>query len=514
MNILCLGGGPAGLYFAVLMKLQNPAHQITVVERNRPFDTFGWGVVLSDQTLDNLRSADPVSANLIGEAFNHWDDIEVFFKGRSVRSGGHGFCGVGRKRLLNILQDRCLELGVALVFETDVEDDQALSALYQADLVIACDGLNSRVRTRYADTFKPDIDLRACRFVWLGTHKKFDAFTFAFEQTEHGWFAAHAYQFDADTATFIVETPEAVWQAHGLDAMSQEEGIAFCEKLFAKHLDGKALMNNATHVRGSAIWIRFPRVVCEHWVHTQDIAGKQVPLVLMGDAAHTAHFSIGSGSKLALEDAIELSRCLAATDDIAQALQAYEAVRSIEVLKIQNAARNSTEWFEHVDRYSSMEAEQFFYSLLTRSQRISHENLRVRDAAWLQNYELWLAGTAAAKTAPPPMLLPLKVRSVELKNRIVVSPMATYNAVDGMPQDFHLVHLGARALGGAALVFAEMTAPCAKGRITPGCPGLWNEEQMRAWQRIVNFIHSAGTRVRHKSAGKPPTSRCPPATGH
>jgi anthraniloyl-CoA monooxygenase len=216
----------------------------------------------------------------------------------------------------------------------------------------------------------------------------------------------------------------------------------------------------------------------------------------MGDAAHTAHFSIGSGSKLALEDAIELSRCLAATDDIAQALQAYEAVRSIEVLKIQNAARNSTEWFEHVDRYSSMEAEQFFYSLLTRSQRISHENLRVRDAAWLQNYELWLAGTAAAKTAPPPMLLPLKVRSVELKNRIVVSPMATYNAVDGMPQDFHLVHLGARALGGAALVFAEMTAPCAKGRITPGCPGLWNEEQMRAWQRIVNFIHSAGNGAR------------------
>ena len=492
MNILCLGGGPAGLYFAALMKLQNPAHQITVVERNRPFDTFGWGVVLSDQTLDNLRSADPVSANIIGEAFNHWDDIEVFFKGRSVRSGGHGFCGVGRKRLLNILQDRCLELGVELVFETEVEDDQALAAQYQADLVIACDGLNSRVRSRYADTFKPDIDLRACRFVWLGTHKKFDAFTFAFEQTEHGWFAAHAYQFDADTATFIVETPEAVWKAHGLDEMTQAEGINFCEKLFAKYLDGNALMNNATHVRGSAIWIRFPRVVCEHWVHTQDIAGKQVPLVLMGDAAHTAHFSIGSGSKLALEDAIELSRCLAATDDTAQALQNYVAVRSVEVLKIQNAARNSTEWFEHVDRYSGMEAEQFFYSLLTRSQRISHENLRVRDAAWLKDYERWLAGTTAGKTPPPPMLLPLKVRSVELKNRIVVSPMATYKAVDGMPQDFHLVHLGARALGGAALIFAEMTAPSAEGRITPGCPGLWNEEQMRAWQRIVNFIHSAG----------------------
>lgn len=495
MRILCLGGGPAGLYFALLMKLQNPAHQITVVERNRPFDTFGWGVVLSDQTLDNLQVADPVSAQLIGDAFNHWDDIEVFFKGRSVRSGGHGFCGIGRKRLLNILQDRCIELGVELVFETDVQDDQAITEKYQADLVIASDGLNSRIRNRYADTFKPDIDLRACRFVWLGTHKTFDAFTFAFEQTEHGWFAAHAYKFDDSTSTFIVETPEAVWKAHGLDQMSQEDGIAFCEKLFAKYLDGNALMNNATHVRGSAIWIRFPRVVCERWVHHETINGKPVPIVLMGDAAHTAHFSIGSGTKLALEDAIELSRCFAqhpATDD---ALQAYEAVRSVEVLKIQNAARNSTEWFENVDRYSGLDAEQFFYSLLTRSQRISHENLRVRDASWLQGYEQWLA-RSVDKPAPPPMLLPLTVRSLTLKNRIVVSPMATYSAVDGLPQDFHLVHLGARALGGAAMVFAEMTAPCPEGRITPGCPGLWNEAQMLAWKRIVDFAHRSGQNVR------------------
>lgn len=494
MRILCLGGGPAGLYFAVLMKLQNPANQITVVERNRPFDTFGWGVVLSDQTLGNLQVADPVSAQLIGDAFNHWDDIEVFFKGRSVRSGGHGFCGIGRKRLLNILQDRCIELGVDLVFETDVQDDQAIAAKYQADLVIASDGLNSRIRNRYADTFKPDIDLRACRFVWLGTHKTFDAFTFAFEQTEHGWFAAHAYKFDDNTSTFIVETPEAVWKTHGLDQMSQEEGIAFCEQLFAKYLDGNALMNNATHVRGSAIWIRFPRVVCERWVHHETINGKPVPIVLMGDAAHTAHFSIGSGTKLALEDAIELSRCFAQHPAADDALQAYEAVRSVEVLKIQNAARNSTEWFENVDRYSGLDAEQFFYSLLTRSQRISHENLRVRDASWLQGYEQWLA-RSGDKPAPPPMLLPLKVRGLTLKNRIVVSPMATYSAVDGLPQDFHLVHLGARALGGAAMVFAEMTAPCPEGRITPGCPGLWNEAQMLAWKRIVDFAHRSGEGV-------------------
>ncbi|MEO8387691.1 bifunctional salicylyl-CoA 5-hydroxylase/oxidoreductase [Polaromonas sp.] len=549
MHILCLGGGPAGLYFALLMKLQNPAHTVTVVERNRPFDTFGWGVVLSDQTLGNLRVADPVSAQLIGDAFNHWDDVEVFFKGRSVRSGGHGFCGIGRKRLLNILQERCIALGVDLVFETDVQDDQAIAAQYNADVVIASDGLNSRIRNRYAETFKPDVELRACRFVWLGTHKTFDAFTFAFEQTEHGWFAAHAYKFDENTSTFIVETPEAVWQAHGLDQMSQEDGIAFCERLFAKYLDGNPLMNNATHVRGSAIWIRFPRVVCERWVHWPTVPGRSdepplarpvplreerggetpeahavrsvgAPIVLMGDAAHTAHFSIGSGTKLALEDAIELTNCFAQHGDAAAALQAYEALRSVEVLKIQNAARNSTEWFENVDRYSGMEAEQFFYSLLTRSQRISHENLRVRDAVWLQGYEQWLAKSNAATrvatgrpeqakapsggsathevasvgalSSPPPMLLPLKVRELSLKNRIVVSPMATYSAVDGVPQDFHLVHLGARALGGAALVFVEMTAPCAEGRITPGCPGLWNETQAKAFKRIVDFVHASG----------------------
>ena len=492
MRIVCLGGGPAGLYFSLLMKLQNPAHVVTVVERNRPFDTFGWGVVLSDQTLGNLRAADPVSAQLIGDAFNHWDDVEMFFKGRSVRSGGHGFCGIGRKKLLNILQERCIDLGVDLVFEADVQDDQALALQYNADIVIACDGLNSRVRTRYESTYQPDVEMRDCRFVWLGTKKTFDAFTFAFEKTVHGWFAAHAYKFDADTSTFIVETPQSVWEAHGLDKMSQEEGIAFCERLFAKYLDGNPLMNNATHVRGSAIWIRFPRVVCERWVHTEKVDGRDVPIVLMGDAAHTAHFSIGSGTKLALEDAIELARCFAKTSNVTKALQAYEAVRSVEVLKIQNAARNSTEWFENVERYSGLEAEQFFYSMMTRSQRISHENLRVRDADWLAGYEQWLAKSPSSKFPPAPMFLPLKIRDVTLKNRVVVSPMATYSAVDGVAQDFHLVHLGARALGGAALVFVEMTSPSPEGRITPGCTGLYNEAQMLALKRIVDFAHASG----------------------
>jgi anthraniloyl-CoA monooxygenase len=485
MNILCIGGGPAGLYFALLMKQRHPGHRVVVVERNRPFDTFGWGVVLSDQTLDNLRRADPHTARLIGDAFNHWDDIEVFFKGKSVRSGGHGFCGIGRKRLLNILQERCLALGVELVFEKDVQDDQALAAEYGADLVIASDGLNSRIRNRYAATFQPDIDLRQCRFVWLGTHKTFDAFTFAFEKTEHGWFQAHAYKFDADTSTFIVETPESVWQAHGLDKMEQAEAVAFCEKLFAKYLDGHRLISNAAHLRGSAIWIRFPRVVCNTWVHREQIGGKTVPIVLMGDAAHTAHFSIGSGTKLALEDAIDLADEFETAHDLDAVLQRYEARRSVEVLKIQNAARNSTEWFENVERYSGMEIEQFAYSLLTRSQRISHENLRLRDARWLEGYEGWLAGGKPVL----PMLTPLSVRGVTLKNRILVSPMATYSAVDGVPQDFHLVHLGARALGGSALVFVEMTSPDAEGRITPGCPGLWNDAQEAAFRRIVDFVH-------------------------
>jgi anthraniloyl-CoA monooxygenase len=490
MNILCIGGGPAGLYFALLMKVRDPNHQITVVERNKPFDTFGWGVVLSDQTLANLRQSDPVSAQLIGDSFYHWDDIEVFFKEKAVRSAGHGFCGIGRKLLLNILQERCLQLGVDLVFECDADDDQALAAQYNADVVIACDGLNSRIRSRYADTYRPDVDLRQCRFVWLGTHKKFDAFTFAFEQTEHGWFAAHAYQFNEDTSTFIVETPQTVWQAHGLDAMSQEEAIAFCQHLFAKYLDGHSLMSNASHLRGSANWIRFPRVVCQQWVHREVINGKTVPIVLMGDAAHTAHFSIGSGTKLALEDAIDLADEFQKHSEIDSCLSSYVERRSVEVLKIQNAARNSTEWFENVSRYSGMDIEQFAYSLLTRSQRISHENLRLRDERWLSGYEGWLSGDGKPVL---PMLTPFKMRGVQLKNRIVVSPMATYSAVDGVPQDFLLVHLGARALGGAALVMVEMTSPTPQGRITPGCTGLYNDAQQAAFTRIVHFFHASSS---------------------
>jgi anthraniloyl-CoA monooxygenase len=491
MRIVCIGGGPAGLYAALLLKRRNARRAVRVIERNRAGDTFGWGVVFSDQTLGNLERADPESAREITGAFNHWDDIDIRIGGDVVRSGGHGFCGIGRRRLLDILQRRCETLGVELRFADEVTDDVAVADAYAADVVIAADGINSRIRARYADTFEPDVDVRQCRFVWLGTRKRFDAFTFAFEETPWGWFQAHAYQYDGDTSTFIVETPEQTWRAAGLDRMSQDEGIAFCERLFARHLDGERLMSNAAHLRGSAIWIRFPRVVCRSWVHWREAAaGHRVPIVLIGDAAHSAHFSVGSGTKLALEDAIALADALDERD-LAQGLAGYEAARSVEVMKIQNAARNSTEWFEHVARYTRLPLPQFAYSLLTRSQRISHENLRVRDADFVSGLERWFAQRAErAPRAIPPMFTPFALRGATLANRVVVSPMAQYSCIDGTPDDYYLVHLGSRAHGGAGLVFTEMVCVSADARISPGCAGLYREEHRAAWTRIVDYVHA------------------------
>ncbi len=492
MRIVCIGGGPAGLYFALLMKRQHPDHRITVVERNRAFDTFGWGVVFSDATMASMREWDPPTAAAIEDAFNHWDDIELVFKGRRLRTTGHGFVGIGRKKMLNILQERCLELGVELAFEREVESDDEFP---DADLIIAADGVNSKIRARYADVFRPDMAIRPNRYIWLGTDKVFDAFTFDFRRTPHGWFQAHIYRFDQTTSTFIVETTEEVFKAHGLDRLGQDESIAFCETLFAETLGGHRLMTNARHLRGSA-WLNFGRLICERWSH--DNGNSHV--VLMGDSAHTAHFAIGSGTKLAIDDAIELTRQFDIAGheraSIPAVLAAYEDVRRIDVARIQNAARNAMEWFEVVGtRYADqLEPEQFMYSMLTRSQRVSHENLRLRDKAWLEGYERWFAERAGLNPAPndavpPPMFTPYRVRGLTLRNRIVVSPMAMYSAVDGMPGDFHLVHLGARAMGGAALIFPEMTCVSADARITPCCLGLWNDEQAAVWRRVVDFVH-------------------------
>jgi anthraniloyl-CoA monooxygenase len=482
MKVAVLGGGPAGLYFAISMKLRDASHDVTVIERNRADDTFGWGVVLSDETLDNLASNDEVSAAWIREHFAYWDDIAVWHKGVRTVSTGHGFCGIGRKTLLLLLQKRARELGVNLAFETEAKEPQAYMATH--DLVVAADGLNSKARTALADVFKPDIDVRKCKFVWLGTRQKFDdAFTFIFEKTEHGWVWAHAYQFDSDTATFIVECSEETWGRFGFGDMSKEESIAACERIFAKHLGGHSLMSNAAHIRGSA-WINFPRVLCERWSWKN--------LALLGDAAASAHFSIGSGTKLALESAVALADYVHSEPGLDAAFTKYEEARRTEVLKLQSAARNSLEWFEEVERYLDLDPVQFTYSLLTRSQRISHENLRLRDKAWLESAEAWFHRQAESEAdgARAPMFAPFQLRGLKLQNRIVVSPMAQYKAVDGCPTDWHFAHYAERAKGGAGLIYIEMTCVSAEGRITPGCTGFYAPEHEKAWKRLVDFVHA------------------------
>lgn len=487
MKIVCLGGGPSGLYLAISMKLRNPGHDITVYERNRPGDTFGWGVVFSDETMQNLLHNDPVSAQIMIDELVHWDMIDCHVRGEVERSDGHGFIGIGRKRMLQILHGRAMELGVNLVFEHEFTVEDIDSQFADADLIVAADGLNSKVRNANLDVFECDIDLRPNKFVWLGTHQSFkDAFTFIFEKTEHGWIWVHAYQFDENTSTFIVECQPDVYEALGFEHMTHEESAETCRKIFEQYLGGHKLLTNSAHIRGSA-WISFPRVLCRNWI-------KDDRIVLIGDAAHTAHFAIGSGTKLGLEDAISLAKHLDSELSLPQALQAYQAEREVEALKLQSAARNAMVWFENAPRYvEAFDSKQLNYSMLTRSQRVSHENLRLRDKQWLEGYEKHLAGLALGKPVAdpiPPMFLPFELRGMRLENRVVVSPMSMYSAEEGLPSDWHLVHYGALAQGGAGLVYTEMTDVSADARITTGCPGIWNDAQEAAWQRIVEFTHA------------------------
>jgi len=484
-SIAVVGAGPGGLYLAISLKLRDPSLTVVVHERNRPDDTFGWGVVFSDQTLANLKANDPETAAVIEAAFVQWDDIDVHIHGRTIRSGGHGFAGIGRQRLLTILQERARSLGVDLRFQSEVPDIHALVA----DVIVAADGLNSRVRNDNPDVFGVDVDVRTNKYIWLGTTQAFEAFTFAFVETPHGWIWAHAYQFEPGASTFIVECDERTWRGLGFDALDHDQTCRAAEALFAEWLGGHPLISNARHLRGPA-WLNFPRVACSNW--------RDGKVVLLGDAAHTAHFSIGSGTKLAFEDAICLAGTLTEAADLDAGLATYEAERRVEVLKLQSAARNSTEWFETVDRYVGLDPLQFTYSLLTRSQRVSHENLRLRDRRFLADVERWFAEHAGAPSTddpPAPMFAPLRLRSLTLPNRVVVSPMCMYSAEDGTVGDFHLVHLGARALGGAGLVFTEMTDVSADARITPGCAGMYRPDHRDAWKRIVDFVHGQGSRI-------------------
>jgi anthraniloyl-CoA monooxygenase len=496
VNVAVVGGGPAGLYFALLLRKSRPDARVTLVERNAADDTFGWGVVFSDQTLENFRDADEPTYRAITEHFAHWDDIDVHFKGVTVTSGGHGFSGIARKTLLGLLQKRAAELGVELRFGVDVTDADRIGALtgMHPDLIVAADGVNSAIRRGAPEDFGASVDERSARFIWLGTTRRFPAFTFIILDVPSGVFQAHAYRFNDEQSAFIVECDESSWRSAGFDRMTAAETIAVCEQMFAPWLEGHPLLFNATPQRHREPWVTFARVTCERW-HRGNV-------VLLGDAAHTAHFSVGSGTKLAMEDAIALAREIATirsdasgeldTELMTAAFERYQSSRMFEVLRLQNAARNSMEWFENVRRYVRLEPEQLAYSLLTRSQRVSHENLRLRDRAYLSGVERWFASRAPRETpevAPPPMFTPFTLRGMTVANRVVVSPMDMYCATDGIPDDFHLVHLGARALGGAGLVMTEMTCVSPEGRITPGCTGLWNRGQADAWTRIVAFVH-------------------------
>ena len=488
MRIVSVGGGPAGLYLAILMKQADARHEITVVERNRHDDTFGFGVVFSDATLGTFAAADRPSHDLIRDQFAHWDDIDIHYRGEVITSRGHGFAGMSRRALLDILAGRARSLGVELRFQSEVSDADVARLSREYDLVVGADGVNSLVRRVLTPEIAPRVEPRPNRFVWLGTTFPFGAFTFYFKPSEAGLFRVHAYRYAPSQSTFIVECTEETFARTGLGETDEDATIAYCERLFADELAGHKLLKNRSH------WRQFPTVRCDRW-HQGNVA-------LVGDAVHTAHFSIGSGTKLAMEGAIALAEALKSNDTVPAALAAYEAAHRPGVEALQRAAQVSLSWFEETERYfGALHPLQFAFSLLTRSLRITHENLKERDPALIARVDEWFARqaaeqagvTIAMKTPPPPMFTPLRLRGLLLDNRVGVSPMCQYSADDGMPSDWHLVHLGSRALGGAALVMAEMTDVTRDGRITPGCAGMYRREHVDGWRRVVEFVHRYAT---------------------
>jgi anthraniloyl-CoA monooxygenase len=481
MRIVAVGGGPAALYLAILLKRDDPRHDIVVYERNRLDDTFGFGVVFSDATAHNLAEAEPEVHAAISRQFFRWDDIHIHFRDQILTSTGHGFSGLARTTLLDVLAARARELGVDLRFQAEITD---VDSLRDCDLLVAADGASSTVRERYADHFQPTIDWRLNRFVWLGTTKPFPAFTFYFKETPHGLWRVHAYQYAPGHSTFIVEGTERTWCASGMAEASESDALAYCEDLFGPELNGHRLLTN------KSVWRRFPTIRNARWWHEN--------MVLIGDAAHTAHFSIGSGTKLAMEDGVALAAALRAhPGDVRAALMAYEEERRPAVASAQRAAQVSLQWFEDTERYMDLEPIQFGFNLLTRSLRVTHENLRERDPAYVREIDRWFADSAGRHAGPsapstpvrPPMFTPFALRDMVLENRVVVSPICQYSAEDGTPNEWHLVHLGARAIGGAGLVFAEMTDVSPEARISPWCTGMYKPEHVEAWRRIVDFVH-------------------------
>ena len=486
LDIVCIGGGPGGLYFALLMKKADPRHRVRVVERNRPGDTFGFGVVFSDATMAGIAQADSDAYQSIAAHLVHWDDIDVHYRGEVLRSTGHGFSGMSRHTLLRVLQQQALAAGVELQFQSDVD---SLAPFAAADLIVGSDGANSTVRRLVADRIETVVDVRPNRVVWLGTTKPFPAFTFYFKRNAHGLWRVHAYQYEPGRSTFIVECRDQTWRAAGLDRASDSDTSEFLDTLFAEELDGHRLVTNRS------IWRQFATVRTTSWSTDR--------VVLIGDAAHTAHFSVGSGTRMAMEDALALRAALldAAKPDrpraaIADALRAYEERRRPQVESLQRAAQASLEWFEETERYACQPPLQFAFTLLTRSLRITHEDLRARDPQFLARVDRWVSeeaarqvGIEAPSRVPPPMFTPFRLRDLVLPNRVVVSPMCQYVAEEGNVGDWHLVHLGSRALGGAGLVMAEMTDVCADGRISPWCAGLYRPAHAASWKRVVDFVH-------------------------